>query len=80
MIYVIASLYNNKPRSFWHSDKKFYSAVFSLKGCNLRTYKSLPSAKRAFSKLHFKGAELAILEVMDGQSVMDGKEVFYKCD
>lgn len=78
MAYVIASLRNDKPYSYYHSDKTFYCAVINMKGCNVRTYKSLASAKRAFNKLHFKGVGLAILEVNEGESICDGKEVFYK--
>ena len=44
----------------------------------LRTYKSFTTAKRTFDKLHFKGVDLAILEVNNGESVEDGKEVFRK--
>lgn len=78
MTYVIASLRNDKPYSYYHSDKRFYCGIFSMRGCNLRAYKSFASAKRAFDKLHFKGVGLVILEVNNGESIEDGKEVFYK--
>lgn len=78
MAYVIASLRNDKPYSYYHSDKTFYCAVINMKGCNIRIYKSLASAKRAFNKLHFKGVGLAILEVNDGEILNEGKEVVYK--
>lgn len=78
MTYVIASLRNGKPYSFYHSDKRFYCGIFSMRGCNLRTYKSFTTAKRTFDKLHFKGVDLVILEVNNGESVEDGKEVFRK--
>ena len=78
MAYVIASLRNSKPYSFYHSDKRFYCGIFSMRGCNLRTYKSFTTAKRTFDKLHFKGVDLVILEVNNGESVEDGKEVFRK--
>ena len=78
MTYVIASLRNDKPYSYYHSDKTFYCAAINMKGCNIRTYKSLASAKRVFNKLHFKGVDLVILEVSNGESVEDGKEVFYR--
>ena len=78
MTYVIASLRNDKPYSYYHSDKRFYCGIFSMRGCNLRAYKSLASAKRAFGKLHFKGVGLVILEVNNGESIEYGKEVFYK--
>lgn len=78
MTYVIASLRNDKPYSFYHSDKRFYCGIFSMRGCNLRIYKSFTTAKRTFDKLHFKGVDLVILEVNNGESVEDGKEVFRK--
>lgn len=77
MAYVIASLRNDKPYSYYHSDKTFYCSVINMKGCNIRIYKSLTSAKRAFSKLHFKGVDLVILEVNEGESLDKGKEVFH---
>lgn len=78
MAYIIASLRNDKPYSYYHSDKTFYCAVINMKGCNIRIYKSLASAKRALSKLHFKGVNLVILEVNEGESLDEGKEVFHK--
>ena len=75
MAYVIASLRNDKPYSYYHSDKKFYCAIFHIKGCNIRAYKSLASAKRVFNSLHFKGVGLVILEVNDGDFIDEGKEV-----
>ena len=78
MTYVIASLRNGKPHPFYPSDKRSYCGIFSMRGCNLRAYKSFTTAKRTFDKLHFKGVDLAILEVNNGESVKDGKEVFRK--
>lgn len=78
MKYVICSLRNDKPYSFYHSNKKFYCAMINMKGCNIKVYKSLKLARKVIDTLHYKGVGLAILEVQDGEYLENGKEVYYK--
>lgn len=80
MNYIICTMRNNTPLSFYHTDDRLIAAIFDISGCTLKVWRKFAYAKRKFLSIQsrYKGDDvLAIVQVEDGQRIMEGKPIYW---